>query len=128
MVFGQQLFGTWPLYVGAAVFYTAVTFRGELRSSKARIFSRDNARPLSSILTIHALFLTALLISIWVARSVLPDLPEWLTDTMNIYEAPMSGLELVFIFAGLGMHYIELRLLYVDANINSPDSNSTSKL
>lgn len=128
MIVAQQANSYWWIYTGAALLYTALTFRGELPRREALIFSKDNARPLTSILTIHAAFLGALLAAIWMAIDSLPVLPSWLTTTFNFHMAPMSGLELVFIVGGIAMHYVERRWLYEGADKSDIDDSSISDL
>lgn len=127
MIVAQQPDSSWWIYTGAALLYTAFTFRGELPRREALIFSKDNDRTLTSILTIHAVFLGVLLAAIRIATISLPFLPSWLTATFNVYRGvPASGLELVFIFGGTAMHHIERRLLYVcvDKSARVRESNS----
>lgn len=127
MILDQQVGSSWWIYTGAALIYSALTFRGELPRSEALIFSKDNARTLTSILRIHALFLGSLLAAIWVARYSLPFLPSWLTETFNFHEMPSSVLELVIVFGWFGMHYVERHFLYVDANKNARNYESISE-
>lgn len=128
MIVAQQSNSSWWIYVGAALLYTALTFRGELPRSEALIFSKDNSRHPTSVLTIHAVFLGGLLAAIWMAIDSLPVLPSWLTDTFSFYRMPASGLELVLILGGIAMHYIERRLLYVGADKNGIDHSSAAGL
>ena len=127
MILDQQASGSWLIYTGAALLYTALTFRGELPRREALIFSKDNARSLTSVLTIHALFLGSLLAAIWVARYSLPFLPSWLTETFNFNKMPSSVLELVIVFGWFGMHNVERHFLYVDANKNARTYESISE-
>lgn len=127
MIVAQQLNSSWWIYVGAALLYTALTFRGELPRSEALIFSRDNSRPPASVLTIHALFLGGLLLAIWMGIESLPVLPSWLTATFNFHEMPMSVLELAFIAGWFAMHYVERRLLYVGVDKSAVDHSSASE-
>lgn len=128
MILGMgQSCDAWWLYVGAAVLYTAVTFRGELSKSEALIFSERNARSRSSIFTIHAAFIVGLFALIWAARTALPVLPAWLTDTYNIYEAPMSGLAFAFFLVGLGLHYVERYVLFLEREDPSQDNPGSQR-
>lgn len=128
MIVAQQSNGSWWIYVGAALLYTALTFRGELPRSEALIFSKDNARPPTSVVTIHAVFLGGLLAAIWMAIEAIPVLPSWLMDTFIFYAMPMSVLELAFIGGWFAMHYIERRLLYVGVDKSAIDHSSISDL
>jgi hypothetical protein len=111
VIFDQGRYLLWFLYAGSAVFYSALVFRGEFPRKDGEILSERNARPLSSILTIHGAFLAFLLFSIWWARSIYPALPDWLTDK----HGRTSTFEFLFIVAAVGMHMIERRWLYVEA-------------
>jgi|SRR6185312_396803 len=128
IVVAQQPSSSWWIYVGAALLYTALTFRGELPRSEALIFSKDNARLPTSVITIHAVFLGGLLAAIWMAIGSLSVIPSWLTETFSFYRMPASGLELVFVFGGIAMHYIERRLLYVGADKSGIGHNSAANL
>jgi hypothetical protein len=111
----------WFLYAGCAVFYTALVFRGEFPRKGAMILSERNGRSLSAILTIHGAFLAFLLLSIWDARSFYPALPDWLTDK----HGRGSNFEFLFCVAVAGMHMIERRWLYVEAETAVADSGDS---
>lgn len=128
MIVAQQSNSSWLIYIGAVLLYTALTFRGELPPGEASIFSKDNARPPTSVLTIHAVFLGGLLAAIWMAIDSLPVLPSWLTATFTFHEMPMSVLELGFILGGFAMHYIERRMLYVGVDKSGIDHSYAADL
>jgi hypothetical protein len=110
----QQRFFPLFLYGGFAILYTALVFRGELPRKYARILSQRNARPRSSILTIHAAFVAFLLYSVHVGVSVFPTLPGWLTDTIRDRGAPISTFEFLFVVAFVSIPFLERRWLYVE--------------
>jgi hypothetical protein len=125
VTFDQDRYLPWFLYAGSAVVYSALVFRGEFPRKEGEILSERNARSLSAILTIHGAFLAFLLFSIWWARSIYPALPDWLTDTIRSRGGPISTFEFLFIVAAVGMHFIERRWLYVEAETAVADSGDS---
>jgi hypothetical protein len=121
VVFDQGRYLPWFLYAGSAVFYSALVFRGEFPRKDGKILSERNARSLSAILTIHGAFLAFLLLSIWDTRSFYPALLDWLTDR----HGRTSTFEFLFIIAVSGMHMIERRWLYVEAEATVSDSGDS---
>jgi hypothetical protein len=126
VTFDQDRYLPWFLYAGSAVFYSALVFRGEFPRKEGEILSERNARSLPAILTIHCAFLVLLWLCIWVAGSIYPALPEWLTDTVRDRGGPISTFEFAFIVAAVGMHFIERRWLYVEADTEVSDSGDGS--
>lgn len=116
----------WPVYVLAGAAYSALAFRGELPREGALIFSKQNARPLSTILAIHLAFLTILLGLLWLAPYIEPFLPIWLTDDtylVGYHGSTYSVLEYLFIFLMIGMHCLERRWLYLKAKETGPNTD-----
>ena len=106
------------LYLGVGLIYSALAFRGELLRRGALIFSKQNVRPLSSILMIHLEFLTILWGLIWFYPHFEPLLPIWLTDDTfcqgRYYGRWFSLLDCLEPFAMIGMAQIERRWMYVE--------------
>jgi hypothetical protein len=102
------------MFAAISVFYTAMAFSGIMRRQDARVFSRQNAKPLSSILTIHFEFLALLWGLMWSASLFYPRLPVWITDT-SISRRGYTYLDLLFVLVMGVMYLIERRWIYLEA-------------
>jgi len=111
----------WFLYIGSALLYTALTFRGEIPTKDAQILSKHNSRSAIEIITIHIVFLASLLFCIKFARLMQPKLPSWLMNPVATLGPPISMLQFLFIVAAVGMHFLERRLLFVPAETKAND-------
>ncbi len=109
---------SWWIYAAAGMFYTVLEFGGELLRND--IFSKRNAKPLSTIFAIHLAFLTILLGLTWLAVSIYRSLPDWLTNTFNVRGGAWSTLDILFIIAMLVMCKTEQRLIYVESDTSDP--------
>jgi hypothetical protein len=63
----------------------------------------------------HAAFLAFVLFATWLAIVFYPRLPDWLTVTVHDRGSPISAFELLFIVVMVGIHFLERRWLYVEA-------------
>ena len=104
----------WLEYGGPAVMYTAFVLRGEFPLNGARILSRKNKRPITSVVTMHAIMVGILLYSVHMADAVLPRLPDWLTVIVS-RRAHVTLFEFIFILVFMGIGELERRWLYVEA-------------
>jgi hypothetical protein len=103
---------SWSTFAAAGVFYSALQFSGVIYKEGALIFTTQNAKPLSAILTVHFQFLTLLLGLMWIAPFVYPHLSGWLTDTVGRHG---SGFDILFVFLMAVMHLIERRWIYLES-------------
>jgi hypothetical protein len=102
---------SWWVYGGTAIVYTAFAFRGELPRQGALIFSKQNARSFSGIVTIHLAFLTILFALMRVVVYIYPGLPDWMTNT-TFSNGARTVVDILFIVTMIALHYIERRWLY----------------
>lgn len=103
---------SWWVFLGAGLLFTANIFTGILWKNGPLVLSKRNAKPISSVLTIHAEFLVFLLVLMWGAPFLYPGLPGWMTDTFTARGTEVSTVDLVFIVLMGIMHLIERRWVY----------------
>jgi hypothetical protein len=117
---------SWWIFLGAALLFTAFAFSGILWKDGPFVFSKRNAKPISSVLKIHAEFLTVLLGLMWAVPFIYPTLPSWLTDTFVVRGATVSTVDILFVVAMGMMHLIERRRIYeeVETEISVGGSHS----
>lgn len=103
-----------PAFGIAAALYTLVTF-ANVGTVKAMVFSKRNAIPASTVLTVHLQFLTALLVLMWAATAVYPSLPAWMQGMWFRGRGSRSStLDLIFLL-GLGlMSHFEQKRIYLE--------------
>lgn len=120
LIFDPLQYFSWWIYAAVGVWYTGLEFGGELLRND--IFSKRNAKPLSTIFTIHLAFLTILLGLTRLAVFIYPSLPDWLTNTFHVRGAAVSILDILFIIAMFVMHKTEQRLIYVESDTGDPSN------
>jgi hypothetical protein len=123
LLFDPMQYFSWWIYVGVGVVYTALVFCGELSKEGTLIFSKQNARSLLEIFTVHLAFLAILLGLMRTGPHIYRFLPNWLTDTFNARGSSVSVLDIVFILLMIAAHYAERRCLYVDSEIDTSCPN-----
>jgi hypothetical protein len=113
----------WFLYGSAAIIYTSVVFRRKLPRRDASIFSARNARPLSSIFTLHLVMLAVLLYSVHMAVAVFPFLPDWLTIKVR---RGATLFEALFIMAFMGAAELERRWMFIEKSDGQSNLGETA--
>jgi hypothetical protein len=113
--FDPMQYFSWWIFLGAGLLFTVNIFTGILWKNGSLVFSKRNAKPISSVLTIHAEFLLVLFVLMWGAPFLYPALPGWMTDTFYARGTTVSTVDVVFIVLMGIMHLIERRLIYQDA-------------
>jgi hypothetical protein len=102
---------SWYSYAVTVILYTALVLHGEFsKKDGPLILSKQNARPLSEIFTIHFAFLAVLLGFMRFAPHIYFRLPGWMIAPFG---RAGSAFDYFFIFAMAVMHFIERRWLYV---------------
>lgn len=70
----------WWIYVLVGTVYTLTVFIGQFsRRAGPALFSPQNAKPRSTIVLTHLIFLAAFLVCLWLESSSLARLPWWMT-------------------------------------------------
>lgn len=100
---------SWWTYGFTVILYTAMVVSGEFWQKDRLIFSKQNAKPLSEIVTIHLAFLAVLLGVSKLLPSIYFRLPGWvLGGTIT-----RSHLDFFFVVLMVIMQFIERRWIYV---------------
>ena len=120
---------SWVKYAFWGAFYTILGLLGLVKMSEVRlIFSRQNARPLSAILVIHAVFLAILLGVMQNAAYIAPFLPNWMLEQSQSRRGRGSTFfGFLFVLTLVALLVIERRWIYVpNKALSSIDENSRS--
>jgi len=117
--FDPMQYFSWWVFLGAGLLFTAFIFTGIFWKNGPLVLSKRNAKPVSSVLTIHAEFLLVLFVLMWGAPFLYPALPGWMTDTFYARGTTVSTVDVVFIVLMAIMHLIERRWIYQDAEADA---------
>ncbi len=103
-----QYFSWWTFAIAAAGYTAMLLFLNNSRWSPQDIFSKQNAKSLLGMTTIHLAFLAILLAYLWTMPHFYFQMPNW------SYERGRdgSGLDILSIIAMTAMAMTEIRLLY----------------
>jgi hypothetical protein len=113
--FDPMQYFSWWVFLGAGLLFTAFTFTGILWKNGPLVLSKQNAKPVSSVLTIHTEFLLVLFVLTWGAPFLYPALPGWMTDTFHARGTTVSTIDVVYIVLMGIMHLIERRWIYQES-------------
>lgn len=105
----------WLVYLGMGIFYTIFVFWLSVTRNEVRIFSKQNAKPRSTIIVVHLLFLAMILSFMQLIPQIKASLPEWVTHTYG-RTSIFSGVVVAAIFI---LRYIERRYIYAEAETES---------
>jgi hypothetical protein len=98
-----------------ALLFTALFLTFRFSNALRRAFGKRNAVPLWRIIRIHSVFLAILFGFMWLASSLEPFLPEWMTETTRPTSKPDSVSDFLFFAAALGLHFAERLWLYAQS-------------
>jgi hypothetical protein len=122
-----DLLSRFPLtnYILVGAGYTVLVFWVSFTNGGPRIFSKQNAKPLSAILRTHLVFLVVLMEFLRIASGNLRFLPNWWTDrTIALSRVRQSPLEFMFIIVMGIMYFIERRSIYTESATETSDSGN----
>jgi len=114
----------WFTYGGSAVLYSAFVLHGEFPLNGARILSKKNIRPITSMITMHAVILGILLYSVHMAVAVFPFLPNWLTIQVT-GRGHVTLFELILILVFVCISQVERKWLYVEQEDSASGSTES---
>ena len=104
---------SWGQYGAVAFVYSLFSLTGFSFKGRGRVFSKENARSVQQVLTIHLKSLTFLLLWMWATAAIGPHLPDWMTDTFVYSTRRHSLLDLSFAAVMTIAGFVEWQLVYV---------------
>lgn len=103
-----QYFSWWTFAIAAAGYTAMLLYLNNSRFYPKDIFSKQNARSLIEMTTIHLAFLAVLLAYLWTMPRFYFRMPNWAYQHVR----NGSGLDALSIIAMAAMAMVEVRILY----------------
>lgn len=113
---------SWWVFAGVVAVYTSMTFTGFVYKQGALVFSKQNAKPPSRVLSIHAEFLVILLVLMWLSSKSFSRLPGWMTDAITVRGVTISICDLAFVVGMAVLLLFEKRLIFAEVEGQIPDA------
>ena len=113
---------SWYWFAAMMATYTFMVFTcAGFRS--AMIFSKRNTIPAATVWSEHLKFLTILFVLMWTITAVYTDLPGWMKEgTWMGRGSGESTVDLAFIAAMGGLHFLEHRRIYAESQKEGDES------